>query len=260
MIFRFPPILLAFRDGFVTFGTMISHKFNALFIHVPKAAGQSVEAFFLDLHGLEWEERLPLLLTPNEADKIGPPRLAHLHLEDYVGQHFMSQEDFDRYFKFGFVRNPWSRAVSFYKFHGHHYLMSFEEFVHFKLPQLIEEERWFYGPQREFFFVDGENKADFIGKFEHLQDDFAKVCTALSLPVKSLPHKNKSAAKGGVRSLKKFGNRFIKRPETWPALVFKAGDKIKAKNYRAYYTPELIAEVEKLYEEDVAAFEYSFED
>jgi hypothetical protein len=120
---------------------MISHKFNALFIHVPKAAGQSVEAFFLDLHGLEWEERLPLLLTTNEADKIGPPRLAHLHLEDYVGQHFMSQEDFDRYLKFGFVRNPWSRAVSFYKFHGHHYLISFEEFVHFKLPQLIEEER-----------------------------------------------------------------------------------------------------------------------
>ena len=116
---------------------MISHKFNALFIHVPKAAGQSVEAFFLDLHGLEWEERLPLLLTPNEADKIGPPRLAHLHLEDYVGQHFMSQEDFDRYFKFGFVRNPWSRAVSFYKFHGHHYLMSFEEFVHFKFLFLI---------------------------------------------------------------------------------------------------------------------------
>jgi hypothetical protein len=78
--------------------------------------------------------------------------------------------------------------------------------------------------------------------------------------VKSLPHKNKSAAKGGVRSLKKFGNRFIKRPETWPALVFKAGDKIKSKNYRAYYTPELIAAVEKLYKEDVAAFEYSFED
>ena len=239
---------------------MVSHKYNALFIHVPKAAGQSVEAFFLDLHGLEWEERLPLLLTPNEADKIGPPRLAHLHVRDYVRQYFISQEDFDRYFKFGFIRNPWSRAVSFYKFHGHQHLMSFEKFVVTKLPQLIREERWFYGPQYDFFYINGQNKVDFIGKFEHLQDDFAKVCEALEIPVQSLPHKNKSAQKGGLGSLKKFGNRFIKRPETWPGLISKSGDKIKSKDYRDYYTSELIAAVEVLYKEDVTAFDYSFED
>ena len=109
-------------------------------------------------------------------------------------------------------------------------------------------------------YVNGQNKVDFIGKFEHLQDDFAKVCEALEIPVQSLPHKNKSAQKGGLGSLKKFGNRFIKRPETWPGLISKSGDKIKSKDYRDYYTPKLIAAVEVLYKEDVTAFDYSFED
>jgi hypothetical protein len=239
---------------------MVSHKYKTLFIHVPKAAGQSVEAFFLNLHGLKWEERLPLLLAPNAADKIGPPRLAHLHSVDYVRHHFVSQQDFDRYFKFGFVRNPWSRAVSFYKFHGHQHLMSFDKFVITKLPQLIQEQRWFYGPQYDFFYVNGENKADFIGKFESLQTDFAKVCKALNMPVQNLPHRNKSAQKGGISGLRKFGRRFVKQPESLLHLLFSRGDKIKSKNYRDYYTPGLIAAVEELYKEDVTAFEYSFED
>lgn len=239
---------------------MVSHKYNTVFIHVPKAAGQSVEAFFLDLHGLQWEERLPLLLTPNKAEKIGPPRLAHLHAGDYVQQHFISHQDFHRYYKFGFVRNPWSRAVSFYKFHGHQHLMSFEKFVESQLPQLIREQRWFYGPQYDFFYVNGENQADFIGKFESLQADFAQVCTALNIPVQRLPHRNKSAQKGGIAGLSAFGNRFLKHPKTWLPLLFSAGDKIKSINYRDYYTPGLIAAVEELYKEDVTAFEYSFED
>jgi len=177
-----------------------------------------------------------------------------------VRHHFVSQQDFDRYFKFGFVRNPWSRAVSFYKFHGHQHLMSFDKFVITKLPQLIQEQRWFYGPQYDFFYVNGENKADFIGKFESLQTDFAKVCKALNMPVQNLPHRNKSAQKGGISGLRKFGRRFVKQPESLLHLLFSRGDKIKSKNYRDYYTPGLIAAVEELYKEDVTAFEYSFED
>lgn len=138
--------------------------------------------------------------------------------------------------------------------------MSFEKFVIAKLPLLIQEQRWFYGPQYDFFYENGENKADFIGKFESLQTDFAKVCKALNMPVQNLPHRNKSAQKGGISGLRKFGRRFVKQPESLLHLLFSRGDKIKSKDYRDYYTPGLIAAVEELYKEDVAAFDYSFED
>ena len=100
----------------------------------------------------------------------------------------------------------------------------------------------------------------FIGKFESLQTDFAKVCKALNMPVQNLPHRNKSAQKGGISGLRKFGRRFVKQPESLLHLLFSRGDKIKSKDYRDYYTPGLIVAVEELYKEDVTAFDYSFED
>jgi len=238
---------------------MVFHKYKTIFVHIPKAAGQSVEAYFLGLEDLSWSERLPLLLTPNDEPSIGPPRLAHLQLQEYLDNHYVSEELFYQYYKFGFVRNPWSRTVSFYKFHGHHHLMSFERFVDKALPKLIKTEGWFYGPQYDFFYRDGVNQADFIGKFESLQDDFKTVCAALDIPATGLPHRNKSAEKGGLAGLKKFGNRFLHRPQTLPALLFRKGDTVKSKNFREYYTPELVSKVQALYPKDVEVFGYSFE-
>jgi hypothetical protein len=103
------------------------------------------------------------------------------------------------------------------------------------------------------------NQADFIGKFESLQDDFKTVCAALDIPATGLPHRNKSAEKGGLAGLKKFGNRFLHRPQTLPALLFRKGDTVKSKNFREYYTPELVSKVQALYSKDVEAFGYSFE-
>jgi len=59
--------------------------------------------------------------------------------------------------------------------------------------------------------------------------------------------------------LKKFGNRFLHRPQTLPALLFRKGDTVKSKNFREYYTPELVSKVQALYSKDVEAFGYSFE-
>jgi hypothetical protein len=42
-------------------------------------------------------------------------------------------------------------------------------------------------------------------------------------------------------------------------LLFRKGDTVKSKNFREYYTPELVAKVQALYAKDVEAFGYSFE-
>lgn len=113
---------------------MISERFRCVFVHIPKTAGQSVEHFFLKLHGLSWEERAALLLRYNRDPKLGPERLAHLKAGEYVECGHISSGDFLRYFKFSFVRNPWERLVSEYLYRGYCMEHTFREFVTCGLP------------------------------------------------------------------------------------------------------------------------------
>ncbi|MBK8973380.1 MAG: hypothetical protein IPM37_19215 [Hahellaceae bacterium] len=82
---------------------MICHDFKCVFVHVPKAAGMSVEHYFLDRLGLTWETRAPLLLRPNDDPSKGPERLAHLYAEEYVRFGYLSQAQFDEYYEI-FIR------------------------------------------------------------------------------------------------------------------------------------------------------------
>lgn len=108
---------------------MICHHHKCIFIHIPKTAGQSIEHVFLDLLGLTWETRAPLLLRFNDRKELGPPRLAHLKANDYVNFKYISEELFNSYFKFSFVRNPWSRLVSFYNYRKYYLFYNFKYFV-----------------------------------------------------------------------------------------------------------------------------------
>jgi len=57
---------------------MICAQYRCLFVHVPKTAGMSIDQVFLELVGLTWKTRAPLLLGGNDDPKLGPPRLEHL--------------------------------------------------------------------------------------------------------------------------------------------------------------------------------------
>src|SRR5689334_4209923 len=108
---------------------MISHRHRCLFIHIPKVAGQSIEEVFIRLHNLTWKTRAPLLLRRNDQPELGPPRLAHLKAIDYVRYCYVTPQEFNSYFKFSFIRNPWDRMVSFYKYLGKPQQQSFKEFL-----------------------------------------------------------------------------------------------------------------------------------
>ena len=225
-------------------------------MHIPKVAGQSIEVFFLKLHNLTWETRYPLLLRPNDQPKLGPPRLAHLKLHEYTSYNYLSPELFEEYFKFTFVRNPWSRTVSFYKFGGFSEIMSFKEFVENTLPRLINEENWFYAPQYDYIYHENRTKIDFVGRFENLHNDFSTICEKLDVPFSTLPHYNKGEIRKGRGQLSKPAKKLLSDPSRY---FLDGRDEINSKDYKDYYNSSLIRAVEELYQIDIDKFNYDFD-
>lgn len=234
---------------------MLLDKYQAIFIHVPKVAGQSIEHFFLDKLNITKKDALPLLIGPNPNSNQGPPKLAHLTALELLKYKHISPENFNTYFKFAFVRNPWSRAVSFYKFLGFQSFISFEKFVleYLSAKNWNDEKRyWFVRPQAEFV-VDEESAilVDFIGKIENINEDFNFVLKRLNFEPAKLPYINK------------FKNSYHKKFHTLkkhPELIFKQiiSQANHFKNYKDYYNSTTKKIVGTIYSQDIDLFKYSF--
>lgn len=233
---------------------MLCHHSKTVFVHIPKNAGQSVERVFLDRLDLTWDTRAPLLLRRNDRSELGPPRLAHLTAQDYVALKYIPQAMFDDYYKFTFVRNPWDRAVSFYKYLVSSSEFDFNTFVSDVLAQhLWENMHWFVGPQSDYVFgEDGQMLVDFVGRFERLQDDFNKVCTHIGIPPTSLPYSNRS--QGEAPPQIQIGTRWdrfrrrMQKPNVPP----------QYERYSDYYDDQSYRIVADLYRADIEAFDYTF--
>lgn len=227
---------------------MICHDYKCIFIHIPKVAGQSVEHYFLKKVGLDWDTRAPLLLSKNNDPNAGPPRLAHLTGTEYIKYHYLTQEVYDSYYKFSFVRDPYTRTLSFYKYLGYQSMMTFETFVKIYLPKLLKNEHWFLMPQANFLYDGDKPLADFIGKFENINADFATVCKALNFTDTKLPHANKSVKEKYER---------LKLIRKDPSVLAHFSFNIKeSKNPNDYYTDELRELVYNIYKVDFEKFGY----
>jgi hypothetical protein len=160
---------------------------KSIFVHIPKAAGISVCS---SLYG-------------NYAG-------GHTSINRY--QYVFSQKDFDSYFKFTFVRNPWERLYSAYTFlvqggfndrdkqWAKLNLSSYKSFNEFVLEWLCKEnvnKYIHFVPQVDFITFDGKLDVgiDFIGYFENIREDFQFVCDKLCLKSK-LSNTNNTNNKG----------------------------------------------------------------
>ena len=255
---------------------MISHHHKCIFVHIPKNAGQSIEHVFLDLLDLTWETRAPLLLRNNDKTELGPPRLAHLKAKEYVPCKYLTHEQFDSYFKFAIVRNPWDRLVSFYKYFGYTLRMDFKTFVIKEFRENVWTRKyWFVAPQTEFVCDDeGKIIVNYIGRFEKLQNDFDYVCEALNLPKIEVPRVNvskKTHQEGSKERAKKAFQRFkqVFRHNSLPALTRRVFKSIYLRvtnkpyplfdSYKDYYDEETRGLAAKMYKTDIDLFGYTFE-
>lgn len=235
---------------------MIDHKHKVIFIHIPKNAGQSIESVFIELLGLKWETRAPLLLRPNDKLEIGPPRLAHLKAKEYVKYNYISEELFNEYFKFTYVRNPWDRMISIYKYYRYNQRCGFKYYVmNIFRKKIWNEKHWFVGPQSDFVYDENGNKlVDFIGRFENIQNDFYKICDYLSLTHLEIPHRNSS---GKIRPKLSFSSKMIFF--NYLASLAKIKKIPSHKKYQDYYDVETREYVSEIYNSDIENFGYKFE-
>ena len=201
---------------------MISHTHKFIFTHIPKTGGTSI------LHLLNDYFDPPVGRPPNTNQRMHNDLVKDL------------EKCSDDYFKFAFVRNPWDRTVSAYHYVWYSDIMAwwragrrskpwtFKKWLksrHFSRPRGRKKNRCYRGDQLCWVSsCEGELLADFIGKFENLQEDFKYVCDKLGLPKQELPHKNKS----------------------------------KHKHYTEYYDDETIEIVRKFYKNDIEYFGYEF--
>ncbi len=231
---------------------MICQSFNCVFIHIPKTAGRSIEIFFMNKLGLDRENeehRAQLLIADNEDPAKGTEKLSHLSATEYVQCGHITQQEFSRFYKFSFVRNPWARLVSEYRYRSFLSHKSFKDFVMNKLPTPGRNDKYRHiMPQSKMLYDQGGHLlVDFVGKFECLQEDFKQVCKHLKFENSSLSHTNSSDKKS--RELR----RKIRN------LLYRNGEG-GLRNYVDFYDTETREVVSNLYQADIKNFGYSFSD
>ena len=231
---------------------MICKPFNCVFVHIPKTAGRSIELFFMNKLKLDRENdahRTQLLINDNDDPAKGTEKLSHLSASEYVQCGHITQQEFSSFYKFSFVRNPWSRLVSEYRYRNFLSHKSFKDFVMHKLPSPGRDDKYRHiMPQTAMLYdVDGNLLIDFVGKFEHLQQDFDRVCEQLGFADSNLPHVNSSDKTS--RELRRKVRNFLHR-----------NGESELHNYVDFYDDETREFVATLYQRDIENFDYNFDD
>jgi hypothetical protein len=181
---------------------------NIIFIHIPKNGGSSIRRGFFE----------------NKFDK-------------YVGPNF--PKEWEKMFKFTFVRNPFDRFISAYKMFTEGFVPENRK-LSWNNPKPMSIEEFFEKSKRDKNYTNVSGMgfhtipqthelnflkySDFVGRFENLEEDFRKVCEMNNINFTSLPHWNKT-------------NR---------------------EDYRTYFDENLYNKISEYYSEDLKLLDYQF--
>lgn len=204
---------------------LISNNPKFIFIHNYKVAGTSLrQSFASHINTVGW--LLNNLFYYLGIKKIGKYTGIRKHARALEVQKAFGRE-YDDYFVFGLVRNPWDWEVSRY----HYQLKNTNHFRHKFVKELQSFEDYLkwretdYRTQLSFFADDkGKTIVDHIGKLEELEDFYSQIESKLNIKLERY-NLNKSRENN---------------------------------EYRQFYNDETKGIVERIYKEDIKTFGYSF--
>ena len=207
----------------------INHDLKAIFIHIPKNGGSFIENILLTHYGFVFDYDIKLNNYGfNHKDDIDFPNISNQNrgvLNYYINSEFinnkynMTQECWDSYYKFTFVRNPYNKIISAYEFLKENYYNDgfYKVNKSVKFPSLKElfciqqhgfnsdiykqsKELYYYHyyhlfiKQTEHLLLDKSKNIniDFIGRTENLDEDIIKILKNLGVtnPYKHLQEIN----------------------------------------------------------------------
>lgn len=179
---------------------MLSSKYNFIFVHVPKTAGNSINRYLLPVCDNEiYTEKFHD--GKNQFGVLGDySKDKHSSLsvyKDFLGELFASYRTAIS------VRHPFPRALSYYFSPSRWFEEVNPGCWKLKSPEWNENDFWetlndqWFRSCSSYLDVVGREKADFVLRQEQLESDLSKMCRALNIPTKALvpiDHVNKSAA------------------------------------------------------------------
>jgi hypothetical protein len=192
---------------------MISKQHRFIFVHVGRTGGSSFER----IAGVE--------VTSNEKTKhFGNTDFDEKH-ESFEYYKIKYPDEFNAFFKFTIVRNPFDRLVSRWLWRTNVVKnigeMDFKDFI-------LQTNYGQYSKKfklSEFSIQESIKKFDYIGRYENIDLTYNYLCEKLNLSNVNIPHANKT----------------------------------NHERYQEYYTEESIQIVREMYKDDLELFGYDFE-
>ena len=206
---------------------IVSFRHKFIFAAVPKTGTHAVRQALRPHLGPDDIEQVGLFVQKQfpipDLARIGHGHISLLQLRGHL-----PPEQFDSFFKFVFVRNPFDRFISYCAFMTRE-KGEFRAEPHRVMSHFVRNPPWhhvLFVPQHIFVAgANGELLTDFIGRAETMQQSFDEIASALELPTAQLDTVNAS----------------------------------HRRDYRDYYTQPLIDAVTRIYASDLQMFDYGFE-
>ena len=195
---------------------------------MPKTAGNSIQNYLVNysedkikIKGQyrQYNEGSNILNRFEVRSGTGMKIHKHMSLDSYYTKWRKEFDCIEDFFKFGVVRNPWDRAISYY-FYGKNQSFDKNKFINKLNTEILNRSCASYFHVKKY----NECKLDYVMRFENLQQDFDIVCDKIGIPKQQLPHANKT----------------------------------EHKHYTEYYDEETKQFVAKKYARDIELFGYKF--
>ena len=170
---------------------IISHRLKYVFIHIPKTGGTSIrnrlthnDKFSCDVISI-WDDCTPEQLAsfPRVTDELR----CHYSISDAKNYFKKHNLDWNEYFKFSFMRNPYDLHVSNY--HYFNQVIKNKKNITEDQIKACENAETFESyinnlknsgeSQHKYIMDAGEMGVDFIGKFENIKNDFKYIVDSI---------------------------------------------------------------------------------